>query len=671
LQNKGKRYFFSDAFKLNPGEIFVSPLDLNIEGNQVEVPWKPMIRMGTPVFDQKNVKRGIVLLNYYGNELLERLRVLGEKQLWLTNADGYWLLGPDNESEWGFMFKKQELTLANRYPEVWQRMTGAESGQFETPDGLWSFATVHPLQQGQRTSTGSHEAFSASVSALDSAAYVWKMVHLLPHNEYAGQLAPVQQRLAGVTALVLMLLLAGIWRLARAQDAEAGAQRLVVQANRELEQRVENRTRELQAEVNERRVAEDKARAATRQYQGILDATRDGFWLTDHQGTILDTNNAYCALLGYSRQEVVGFKIADFEVDQSAAEIARSVQSIQHTGHARFETRHHHWDGRPIDLEVSFSAIPDTDHFVAFLRDIGERKRTEDRLRQMARVVDATDNGVMLTEPDGHISYVNAAFTAITGYRETEAVGQTPRLLRSGQHTPEFYDEMWRQIRSFGVWQGEIWNRRKNGELYPGWLTISDVRTPAGALSHYAGVFSDITRIKQSAQRMEFLAHHDGLTGLPNRLLLQARLEHALQRARREGRQLALMFIDLDHFKIVNDQLGHAVGDQLLKSVATKMKGVCRAGDTLARLGGDEFVLMLEGVDNDEDVSRVGQALLAQYPICYSVPGGEISVTASIGIAYFPRDGADAEALLRSADAAMYVAKAGGRNRLSSNTVTT
>ncbi len=666
LQNKGKRYFFSDAFKLNPGEIFVSPLDLNIEGNQVEVPWKPMIRMGTPVFDQHNVKRGIVLLNYFGNDLLDRLRVMGDKQLWLTNAHGYWLLGPDSESEWGFMFKKPELTLANRYPAVWQRMAGLESGQFETAEGLWSYATVRPLQQGQRTSTGSHEAFAASLSTLDSEAYIWKMIHLLPRSAYTAQLEPVQQRLTVVGALVLMFLFAGAWRLASAQEAETSALRLVSQANHELEQRVEDRTHELKAEVEERRAAELSARAATRQYQGILDATHDGFWLTDQQGTILDTNNAYCAMLGCAREDVVGHKIAEFEADQSEDEIACIIQSVKQTGHARFETHHRYGEGRVLDLEVSVAVIPGTDHMVSFLRDIGERKRTEDRLRQMARVVDATDNAVMVTEPDGQISYVNAAFTTITGYRESEAVGQTPRLLRSGQHKEEFYDEMWRQINAFGVWQGEIWNRRKNGELYPGWLTISDVRTPAGALSHYAGVFSDITRIKQSAQRMEFLAHHDGLTGLPNRLLFGARLEHALQRAKREGGQLALLFIDLDHFKQVNDQLGHATGDHLLMNVATRMKGICRAGDTLARIGGDEFVLLLEGVESDEDVNRVGHALLAQYPIHYSAPGGDIAVTASIGIAYFPRDGADAETLLRSADAAMYAAKAGGRNQLSS-----
>ena len=667
LQNKAKRYFFSDAFKLNPGEIFVSPLDLNIEGNQVEVPWKPMIRIGTPVFDQNNVKRGIVLLNYFGNDLLERLRVMSDKQLWLTNAEGYWLMGPDRESEWGFMFQKPELSLAQRYPEVWQQMSGSESGQFETAAGLWSYATVRPLQQGQRTSGGSHEAFAASLSTLDSAAYAWKMIHLIPRSEFSEQLGQLQQRLTSISLLVLLVLFAAIWRLARAQEAEASALLAVSQANRELEQRVEERTRELEEEVEERRAAEQSSREAASQYQGILEATSDGFWLTDRAGTILDTNNAYCALLGCTRQEVVGHKIADFEIRQSAVEIDRNIERIEHLGHTRFETSHRCHDGRPLDLEVSVSAIPHTDHLVAFLRDITERKQTEDWLRQMARVVDATDNAVMLTEPDGRITYVNAAFSAITGYSDSETLGKTPGLLHSGRHEPAFYAEMWRQLKAFGVWQGEIWNRRKNGELYPEWLTISDVRTPAGVLTHYAAVFSDITRIKQSAQRMEFLAHHDGLTGLPNRLLLMARLEHALQRALRENRQLALMFIDLDHFKSVNDQLGHAAGDHLLQNVATRMKSVCRADDTLARMGGDEFVLLLEGIDSDDDVNRVGQALLAQYPIRCAIPDGEIVVTASIGVAYFPRDGADAETLLRSADAAMYVAKSKGRNRMSSS----
>jgi diguanylate cyclase (GGDEF)-like protein/PAS domain S-box-containing protein len=667
LQNKAKRYFFSDAFKLNPGELFVSPLDLNIEGNQVEVPWKPMIRIGTPVFDKNNVKRGIVLLNYYGNDLLERLRVTSEKQLWLTNTEGYWLMGPEREAEWGFMFKKPELSMARRYPEVWTQISGSESGQFETAAGLWSYTTVRPLQQGQRTSTGSHEAFAASLSTLDSAAYAWKMIHLLPRSELSGQLGMFQQRLTGVSLLVLMLLFAAIWRLARAQEAEASALHALSQANRKLEQRVEERTHELADEVEERRAAEQSSREAAEQYQGILEATSDGFWLTDNAGTVLDTNNAYCALLGYSRQEVVGHKISDFEIHQSSADITRNIERIKHTGHAHFETSHRTRDGRPIDLEISVSAIPDTDRMVSFLRDITERKRTEDRLRQMALVVEATDNAVMVTDPDGRINYVNPAFTAITGYRDSEVLGKTPQLLKSGRHGPEFFAEMWRQLQALGLWQGEIWNRRKNGELFPEWLTISDVRNPAGTLTNYVALFSDITPINKSVQRMEFLAHHDGLTGLPNRLLLMARLDHALQRAHRESRQLALMFIDLDHFKSVNDQLGHAAGDQLLQNVATRMKSVCRADDTLARMGGDEFVLLLEGVDSDDDVNRVGQALLAQYPIRFSTPGGEIAVTASIGVAYFPRDGANAETLLLSADAAMYTAKSSGRNRLASN----
>jgi diguanylate cyclase (GGDEF)-like protein/PAS domain S-box-containing protein len=543
LQNKGKRYFFTDAVKLNPGEVFISPLDLNIEGNAVEVPWKPMIRVGTPVFDGQGRKRGIVLLNYFGRDLLDRLRVMGGPGLSLTNAEGYWLLGPRPEAEWGFMFKKPELTVAHEHPDAWRRMAGDEAGQFETDAGLWTFRTIRPLVQGQHTSTGSNEAFAPSRSELESSAYAWKLIDFLPRDTYGQPIAQLQWRVGGIALLVLALLLGGAVRLERAQRGEQSALDELEAVNRELEKRVADRTRELEEEVVERRLAEEN-------------------------------------------------------------------------------------------------------------------------LSLMARIVEATDNGVLVTDPDGHIGYVNPAFTAITGYGSDEVLGKTPALLRSGRHDQAFYAEMWRQLKALGHWQGEIWNRRKNGELFMEWTTISDVRNAGGERTHFVSLFSDVTRLKQSAQRMEYLAHHDVLTGLPNRLLINARLEHAIQLAQREKKSLAVMFIDLDHFKEVNDRAGHAAGDQLLQSIATRMRDVCRAGDTLGRLGGDEFLLLLEGGDDDASVHRVGAALLALFPLRVPAPGGEIAVTASIGLARYPRDGRDADALLNASDIAMYSAKQGGRNRL-------
>jgi diguanylate cyclase (GGDEF)-like protein/PAS domain S-box-containing protein len=300
-------------------------------------------------------------------------------------------------------------------------------------------------------------------------------------------------------------------------------------------------------------------------------------------------------------------------------------------------------------------------HIVA-IRDITERKRAEEKLRLWGRVFESTAEGVMITDAQERIVAVNRAFTVITGYTETEIIGKTPRFLGSGRQDAEFYAALWDSLKATRQWQGEIWNRRKDGEMYPEWLTISAVEDSNDQVSHYVAVFSDISAMKQSQEQLDFLAHHDPLTELPNRLLFNARLEHSIQRAHREGRQLAVLFLDLDHFKNVNDTLGHPVGDQLLQSVAREVAAQVRAEDTLARLGGDEFTLLLEDVDGPHSVMIVAQKLLDLFTRPMTVKEHELFTTVSIGISLYPGDGEDVATLVRNADAAMYQAKARGRN---------
>ncbi|MBN2885790.1 MAG: EAL domain-containing protein, partial [Chromatiaceae bacterium] len=291
-----------------------------------------------------------------------------------------------------------------------------------------------------------------------------------------------------------------------------------------------------------------------------------------------------------------------------------------------------------------------------------QRQRTLERLRLADRVFHDTAEGVAVTDADGRIVSVNPAFERITGYRADEVIGQNPSLLQSGRHDADFYRRLWMTVHEVGYWRGEIWNRRRDGEIYPEWLTISAVRDGRGQMTHYVGVFSDISHIKEAQQQIDFLAHHDALTRLPNRVLFQDRLEHALEQAKRNGRLLALLFIDLDRFKVVNDTFGHPVGDELLLVVSQRMQQVLRAGDTLARLGGDEFVLLIEDLSETPYAGLVAHKLLrvAEQPL--SVCGHDLRVTASIGISLYPRDGADVDTLVRHADRAMYEAKQQGRN---------
>ena len=307
------------------------------------------------------------------------------------------------------------------------------------------------------------------------------------------------------------------------------------------------------------------------------------------------------------------------------------------------------------------------ERFLASVADILagyiSRKQQESRLRRSAAVLESTHDGVMMTDLEYRIVAINPAFTYITGYSEAEALGETPALLHSDYHDSAFYRQLWASIEQTGFWQGEIQNRRKNGEIYPEWLTISAVRDERGDVTNYVGVFSDISQIKNAEERLSHLAHHDALTDLPNRLLMQTLLKHALERARREGHTLAVLFMDLDRFKTINDSLGHTAGDELLCIASARLRERIRNSDIVARLGGDEFVTVLEELDHPDDAANVAQELidLFKQPICLT-GGQDVYVGASIGISVFPNDGASANQLIRNADTAMYQAKEGGRN---------
>jgi diguanylate cyclase (GGDEF)-like protein/PAS domain S-box-containing protein len=299
---------------------------------------------------------------------------------------------------------------------------------------------------------------------------------------------------------------------------------------------------------------------------------------------------------------------------------------------------------------------------VVTFMDIGERRKSEARLRQSAKVFDSTTDGVTITDAAANIIAINRAFTEITGYTEAEALGRNPRLLKSGRHDESFYQSVWQSLAQTGSWSGEIWNRKKNGEIYPEWLTISGVTNGDGRLTNYVGVFADISQIKQSEAKLERLAHYDPLTDLPNRLLFNARLEHAIRHAERNGTLLALLFIDLDRFKTVNDGLGHPAGDRMLREVAQRLSHCVRAEDTVARLGGDEFVIVLEGLDTTTPATVLADKLLVTLTRPFGLEGQEVFIGASIGISTYPADGTDTTTLLKNADAAMYRSKEDGRN---------
>lgn len=289
-------------------------------------------------------------------------------------------------------------------------------------------------------------------------------------------------------------------------------------------------------------------------------------------------------------------------------------------------------------------------------------KRDERRLRLATTILQSTNEGILVTDQNSKIVFINPAFTRITGYSNEEAAGQTPRILQSGRHTQAFYEALWHELSQTGHWQGEMFNKRKNGDIYPEWLTISAVRDDEGSVTHYAAVFSDISVIKKSQEELDHLAHHDPLTGLPNRLLLHDRLSKAMHHAARSKTKLAILFIDLDRFKNINDTLGHSIGDRLLSETGLRLQSHTRDEDTVSRLGGDEFLIILEELRHPDDAGLVAGTLLKALAEPFEIDEHTMVLTASIGISLFPDDGADVETLVRNADTAMYRAKELGKN---------
>ncbi|MDD5250472.1 MAG: EAL domain-containing protein [Rhodocyclaceae bacterium] len=319
-------------------------------------------------------------------------------------------------------------------------------------------------------------------------------------------------------------------------------------------------------------------------------------------------------------------------------------------------------------LDVSLHAAPlrgrdgRPDGLLCLMTDIGERRRAEQRLQLSDKVFQNTQEGIVVTDRRGSIISVNPAFTAVTGYLPQEVIGRNPRMLQSGRHDAAFYGAMWTELAVKGQWQGEIWNRRRNGELFPEWLHISAVRDAAGCVVYYVAVFSDISLVKQNEERLHHLAHFDALTGLPNRLLFADRLEHAMVQAQRSGAGVGLLFLDLDRFKLVNDTLGHRAGDMLLQQTAQRIVGAVRAQDTVARLGGDEFMVVLPELASPAGAANVAEKVIESLAASFRIEDRDVFVGASIGIAVYPLAGEDAETLVKHADIAMYRAKEAGRN---------
>ncbi|MDF2546026.1 MAG: hypothetical protein K0R93_924 [Anaerosolibacter sp.] len=400
-------------------------------------------------------------------------------------------------------------------------------------------------------------------------------------------------------------------------------------------------------------------------YQCILEESMVGIYLIQ-DGVFTYVNPKFAEMFGYGQDELVHKKIMDLIYENDQALVTGNVNKrlMGEAKSLRYEFRGVKKDLTIIEIEVLGTHIvfEGKPAIIGSAMDITERKENSERLRMAQKVFENTIEGIVVTDTEGMIQLVNPAFTAITGYTSEEAIGRNPRLLKSERHNQLFYKDMWDALINTGTWQGEIWNRRKNGETYPEWLTISAIKNDHGETTHYISVFNDITENIRKEEHIKHLAYFDALTGLPNRFLFGDRLNLAITHAQHHKHMLAVMVLDVDRFKRINDTLGHAVGDMVIQTVADRLSRCIGEGDTLSRLGGDEFMFILEEIEDVQNVTKIIHRLFEALACPLSIHGHELHITGSIGVSMYPGDGQDLDTLVKNADTAMYRAKELGRN---------
>lgn len=398
--------------------------------------------------------------------------------------------------------------------------------------------------------------------------------------------------------------------------------------------------------------------------RALLRAAGDGIHVIDTDGNIVIANEAFAQMLGYSMTEAMQLNVTQWDVRWSKEELIANIPELRGRI-TTFETRHKRKDGEVIDVEVNTVGVDINDVPLLFCsaRDITRRKRSEASLLQAASVFHHAQESIVITDPDGRVSDVNEAFTRVTGYSRDEVLGNYPPVLNAEKNGSGTVNRIWEELRQSGYWSGESWNRHRNGSLYAVHLTVSKVPDKAGGTHGLVVIFTDISALKEQQLLLEKMAHHDPLTQLPNRILLFDRLQLAITQAVRRNNLVAVIYLDLDGFKLVNDTCGHDTGDALLVDVSRNLQAALRDGDSIARIGGDEFVAVLADLDSVNTCERILRRLLESASVSVEFNENTHQLSVSMGVAMYPQHGDSADNLVRLADQAMYQAKRAGKNR--------
>lgn len=428
------------------------------------------------------------------------------------------------------------------------------------------------------------------------------------------------------------------------------------------------RNQELREEIRDKERAHAALLDSESRNEAVLNNAAVCIGLLSLDGTYEMVNGLYAEVFGYSREEFQDMRFQDIihpdfiDETEEVMEYIRYGQQEQHYADKKFVRQ----DGSvfPGGHWISPRRTGDgiCNGFVCIISDLTEQKKAEDELRLAHTVFETSSEGMLVTDADNRIIMVNPAFTAITGYHREQALGRDPSFLKSDRQDNEFYEDMWRILLRNNSWQGEIWNRRRNGEEYPQWLSIAVIRKSNSNISHYVALFSDISERKQAEEILRYQAMHDPLTRLPNRVMFDERLRSSLSRAKRLNSRVALLYLDLDNFKIINDNLGHLVGDRVLQVVADRLRDCLRLEDFVARIGGDEFSAIIDDVYSIDDAVATAERIVTSLADVDCSAEGE-HIQTSIGIALYPDHGTNPESLLQHADKAMYTAKHFGKGR--------
>ncbi|MDC0663501.1 bifunctional diguanylate cyclase/phosphodiesterase [Marinobacter sp. SS21] len=621
LQDKSDQNYFREGMALGRGQFYLSALDRKVEGGQIERPFRPTLRLVIPIFRDEPRPQGALVFNYSAEHLIKRFQgVLSGSAggAMILNNDGYWLFSENERLRWGVL-RDQGPNFGKLFPEVWAQLRAPSraDGIVKAGGETFVYRALDPL---------------LAVSGTEPSAAVggarWFLVSQVPTDEWltAEFMASLK---SGSAKVMLLLALAVSLLIARV------------------------RTSQLQALVALQR-GDTNATA-------LLDNAPDGIIQLDAALTCKDVNKAACLIFGRERSELLATPMEDL-LAQCQGRLRDDLEAVdEDDGIQVTEIVIERGDGTTLPVEVSSHYLKDGG-WQGFFRDISERKATERGLLRAEAVFLNTAEGIIITDGDGKILDVNPAFSKISGFAREEVIGKNPRIQQSGHHDQAFYRKLWRALDAEGSWTGEIWNRRKSGEVYAAWENIATVENAHGQVENYISIISDISTLKDAESRLAQLANEDSLTGLLNRRAFGVALGKAIDRAKRHDYGLALLYLDLDRFKLVNDTLGHAVGDRLLKRVAEAILGCVRSEDVVARLGGDEFTVLIEHIATGEDAAIIAHNLIQALDQPMVLEGQEFITTASLGIAMFPRDGRGASELSRAADAAMYRAKSQGRN---------